>query len=174
MLTGKTIVLRPIQFEDWEKTYIWRNDMFIKVSTLSHPFPITREMEKKWYEEILINKSNTYLPFTVLEKKTNEIIGYFSLNSINWISRNCFVSGAIGEKTNIGKGYGKEAVELLLDYSFNSLNLEKVSAYVVSGHPALKTWEKTGAKVEGTLHKHTFNNGSYHDVILLAWFAKGK
>jgi RimJ/RimL family protein N-acetyltransferase len=174
MLTGEKVILRPIRFEDWEKTVKWRNDLFIKVSTMSHPFPITIEMEKKWYEENLNNKNNTFLPFTVQEKENGNVLGYFSLNNINWISRNGFVSGAIGEKSNIGKGYGREAVTLLLDYAFNFLNLNKVCAYVVSDHPALKTWESLGARIEGKLHKHYFAKGNYLDVVILAWFPNMK
>lgn len=170
MLEGDKIILRPIQFEDWENTVCWRNNLFIKSSTLSHPFPITAEIEKKWYEEMLHNKDNTFLPFTAINKQNKNIIGFFTLNNINWIARSCFVSGAIGEKENIGKGFGKEAVELLIKYAFNYLNLQKVCAHVNSEHPALKTWQEIGAITEGELHKSHFVNGQYQDVLLLAWF----
>jgi RimJ/RimL family protein N-acetyltransferase len=170
MLKGEKINLRPIKFEDWEKTYVWRNDLFIKSSTMSHPFPITTDMERKWYEENLTNKNNTFLPFTAIEKENEKVLGYFSLNNINWISRNGFVSGAIGEKTNVGKGLGKEAVALLLDYAFNYLNLHKICAYVLEGHPAMKTWLDLNAIIEGNLKEHAFINGVYKDVICLAWF----
>lgn len=170
MLIGEKIILRPIKNEDWEKTVVWRNDLFIKSSTISHPFPITAEMEKSWYEENLQNKNNTFLPFTVIDKTSEKILGYFSLNNLNWISRNGFVSGAIGEKANVGKGLGREAVALLLNYAFAYLNLNKVCAYVHDGHPALKTWLKMGAIIEGKLKEHAFINGTYVDVLCLAWF----
>jgi diamine N-acetyltransferase len=172
MLTGEKIVLRPIRSDDWEKTVKWRNDLFLKSSTLSHPFPVTDEIEKAWYEEKLLKKDNTFLPFTVIIKGEEAVVGYFSLNNINWISRNGFVSGVIGDQANIGRGMGKEAVELLLEYAFGHLNLHKICAYVRTDHPAMKTWLATGASVEGTLHDHFFSNGKYLDVTLLAWFKK--
>jgi RimJ/RimL family protein N-acetyltransferase len=170
MLTGEKIVLRSIHFEDWEKTINWRNDLFIKASTMSHPFPVTQEMEKAWYENVLKNKDNNYLPFTVVSKKDGEILGYFSLNNINWISRTAFVSGAIGDGQNFGKGLGREAVDLLLKYAFGYLNLQKVCAWVRTDHPAMKTWIGLGAVTEGTLHRHFFAEGTYHDVAFIAWF----
>ena len=170
MLTGEKIILRPVQFEDWEKTINWRNDLFIKASTMSHPFPVTAEMEKAWYDNVIKNKDNNYLPFTVVSKETKEVLGYFSLNNINWISRVAFVSGAIGNHQNFGKGLGREAVMLLNKYAFEYLNLNKVCAWVRRDHPAMKTWLDIGAVSEGTLRRHFFAEGSYHDVEFISWF----
>lgn len=50
MITGDKIILRPIRIEDGEYTVRWRNDLFLKASTMSHPFPVTDDMEK-WYEQ---------------------------------------------------------------------------------------------------------------------------
>jgi RimJ/RimL family protein N-acetyltransferase len=170
MLTGEKIVLRPVRIGDWEHTVIWRNDLFIKSSTMSHPFPVTDELEKEWYEKVLLSKDNSYLPFTVVSKEDSRILGYFSLNSINWISRNGFVSGAIGETGNLGKGLGREAVELLLRYAFDHLNLVKICAYVRTNHPAMKTWIETGAVQEGVLKNHFWSGGKFSDVAFISWF----
>ena len=170
MLTGEKIILRPIRFDDWEHTVKWRNDLFIKSSTMSHPFPVTDVLEKNWYEQHAAMKENNYLPFTVVSKQSGTVLGYFSLNSINWISRNAFVSGVIGETENMGKGLGREAVELLLRYAFDHLNLTKVCAYVRTDHPAMKTWLDTGATQEGILKKHFFSGGKYSDVAFISWF----
>ena len=170
MLTGEKIVLRPIRIDDWEHTVKWRNDLFIRSSTMSHPFPVTEELEKEWYEHHTRSKDNSFLPFTVISKESAAVLGYFTLNSINWISRNAFVSGAIGESGNLGKGLGREAVELLLRYAFDHLNLTKVCAYVRTDHPAMKKWMETGAVQEGVLKKHFFSGGSYRDVAFISWF----
>ncbi len=170
MLTGEKITLRPIRMEDWEQTVKWRNDLFIRASTVSHPFPVTDEMEKEWYENNLRSKNNSFLPFTVVSKDDAIVLGYFSLNNINWISRNGFVSGAIGDHGNMGKGMGREAVSLLLDYAFNYLNMNKISAYVKTDHPALKTWLELGAIQEGVLVRHFFSEGKFSDLAFISWF----
>ena len=172
MLNGEKVILRPIRLEDWEKTIQWRNNLLIKSSAMLHPFPVTNEMEKAWYEEKLTRKDNTFLPFTVVAKGKEEVVGYFSLNNINWVSRYGFVSGVIGDRVNFGKGMGKEAVELLIKYAFAHLNLRKICAYVRTDHPALKTWADLGAVTEGILKDHFFSEGIYHDVAFLAWFNK--
>ena len=48
MLNGNKIILRPMKSEDWEKTIQWRNDQNIKTLAMTHPFPVTEELEKKW------------------------------------------------------------------------------------------------------------------------------
>ena len=51
MLKGEKVILRPIRIEDREYTVKWRNDLFIKSSTMSHPFPVTDELEREWRAE---------------------------------------------------------------------------------------------------------------------------
>jgi RimJ/RimL family protein N-acetyltransferase len=170
MLTGEKVILRPIKAEDWGKTFKWRNDLFIKVSTMAHPFPITEELEKKWYEEQLTSKTNTVIPFTAMLKNNSEPVGYFSLNNINYINRNAFFSAVIGEREMIGKGIGREAIDLLIKYGFNYLNLNKICCYVIADHPAVKTYKELGGKEEGLLKKHFFSESKYIDVLILSWF----
>jgi RimJ/RimL family protein N-acetyltransferase len=80
------IILRPIRTEDREFTVRWRNDLFIKSSTMSHPFPVTEEMEKEWYEETAQART-TVISRLRCHKRLRKVIGFFSLNNINWISR---------------------------------------------------------------------------------------
>lgn len=171
MLTGEKVFLRPLKSSDIENTLIWRNDMFIKSSTMSHPFPITRQQEEKWYDSILSNYDNSKIYFGICDKTSGDMIGYMSLINIDWINRFCFVAGAVGSIGNIGKGYGKEAVQVINRYAFSNLNLHKVYAYVLSDHPALKTWYNTGAVNEGTLKSHFWTEDHYQDVNIIAWYA---
>ena len=172
MLIGEKIVLRPIRFDDWGKTIVWKNDLSIKSSTMSHPFPVTEELEKLWYEEQLQSKANTFIPFTAVLKSSDVVIGYFSLNNVNFISRNALFSAVIGEKSMVGKGIGREAVDLLINYGFNYLNLQKISCYVVASHPAVRTYKELGGIEEGLLKSHFYSEGVYKDVLFLSWFKK--
>lgn len=178
MLKGEKVFLRLLQAADMDKTLQWRNDMFIKVSTMSHPFPITREQEAAWYDKILGQMDNSRIYFGICNIVSEELIGYIHLTKIDWINRYCYWGAAIGNLDNQGKGLGKEAVSLILSYAFDHLNLHKVYAHVLADHPALKTWMDTGASVEGTLKNHYWISGVYKDVQVLAWYppetARGK
>ena len=170
MLTGEKVILRPISFEDWEKTIHWRNDVLIKNSTMSHPFPITAEQEQEWYKRKLNSLDNSTIIFTIITVSNNKNIGFVHLNEINWVNRNCYFGIVIGDKDSWGKGYGKEAVRLILNYAFSSLNMNKVYCQVLANHPAINTYFDLGGKEEGKLRMHSFQKGNYEDVCILAWY----
>lgn len=146
------------------------NDMFIKISTMSHPFPVTQEHEAAWYDSILTKTDNSKVYFAICEVASSELIGYLSLVNIDWLNRNCYWGAVIGKHENQGVGYGREAVSLAIGYAFSHLNMHIVYASVRADHPALKTWLNTGAKIEGTLKQHYWDSGVYLDVHVLAWY----
>lgn len=171
MLQGELVTLRPMRFDDWEKTIQWRNDINIKYSTMSHPFPITAEQEQEWYKQKLSSINNNEFFFTIELNSNKEAIGYIHLTGIDQISRYAKFGVVIGDKENLGKGFGKDALQLLLSYGFNTLNLNKIYCKVLANHPALTSYLSMGGQKEGYLKKHFYSQGNYEDVIILAWHA---
>jgi RimJ/RimL family protein N-acetyltransferase len=51
----------------------------------------------------------------------DELIDQISLHDIDHLNRHAFLGIMIGEVEHQGKGYGTEAVRLVLDYGFNTL-----------------------------------------------------
>ena len=66
-----------------------------------------------------------------------------------------------------GKGYGSEAVKIMLNYYFNELRYNKVNVYIYDyNKPSIKFHEKLGFKKEGRLRQMAYSNGKYHDTIV--------
>jgi UDP-4-amino-4,6-dideoxy-N-acetyl-beta-L-altrosamine N-acetyltransferase len=174
MLKGRNITLRPLKMSDWEKTIQWRNDIEIKKMAMMHPFPITEMVEKEWYENILKSTSNRTVYFTIVKK--NDIpIGFVTLNKISYTHKNCALGIVIGEKDDQGKGYGKEAMALIISYAFNTLNLNKITVEVVENNKtAIALYKKLGFTEEGRLKQQFYAEGKYLDVIILAKFRQSK
>jgi UDP-4-amino-4,6-dideoxy-N-acetyl-beta-L-altrosamine N-acetyltransferase len=171
MLKGTKIMLRPLQAGDLEKTIMWRNDPTIREAAMAHPFPVTRELEKTWFDQVLNNKGNDTIYFAIATTQNDDFVGYLYLHRINWISRTCYFSIYIGEEANRGKGYGAESLQLILEYAFNVLNLRKVLLEVnASNTAAIALYEKTGFVIEGTLKEHVYYNGKYLDVNIMSFF----
>ena len=63
--------------------------------------------------------------FTIV-KNDDTLIGNISLFSIKHTNRSAILGLFIGDKENRGKGYGIEAIRLILGYGFNSLNLHNI------------------------------------------------
>jgi len=74
----------------------------------------------------------------------------------------------IGDKSFWGKGYGTEAIELLTDFIFNEMNINKVKLNVYSFNKrAVRCYEKCGFVREGVLRQEIYREGRYHDDIVM-------
>lgn len=170
MIKGNNIILRPLKLSDWEKTIQWRNDFEIKKLAMMHPYPVTEFLEKEWYEDLLKNKSNKVVYFTITDNEDSPL-GYIFLNNINPINKNCYLGIVIGDSANRGKGIGSVAIKLILDYAFNTLNMIKVTVEVVCQNKnALMLYENFGFVHEGCLKQQFYSNGIHHDVLLMSLF----
>jgi len=80
----------------------------------------------------------------------------------------------IGEKDYWGQGYGKIAVNLLLQYAKSVLGLRKIYLYTLDINvKARSLYSKLGFITEGTLVKHIYKNGEYRDLIIQSIFISG-
>ncbi len=170
MLKSHRIILRPFRHDDLKHTLRWRNDPEIKASAIMHPFPVTFELEEEWYAT-QNDKGNKAIWFGIELVEDSTPIGFTFLNNIRWVDRTCNLGIVIGEIKYQGSGIGKEVMDLLISYTFKSLNLRKITLEVRSDHEAaVKLYEKLGFKQEGILREHYFVEGQYHDTLILSLF----
>ena len=74
----------------------------------------------------------------------------------------------IGEKHCWGKGYGAEAISLIVRYAFNTLNLHKLAAGCFeTNNGSIKVFKNNGFETEGVQKQHAFRNGKYENVVYL-------
>ena len=70
-------------------------------------------------------------------------------------------------KPHRGKGYGKAAMKLLLEYAFNERRLHKFAGFCFDDNlSSRKMMESLGCKQEGRSREEVYMNGKYHDRIL--------
>ena len=137
-----------------------------------HPFPITEMVEKEWYGKMLGNTTNTTVYFAIAKKDDNPV-GFVTLKSINYTNKNCLLGIVIGDTNEQRKGYAKEAMELIVAYAFNTLNLNKITVEVVENNEnALALYKMLGFTEEGKLKQHYYSDGEYLSVILLSIFKR--
>lgn len=129
------IKLRPIEREDISKIKEWRN---IDSLTLRTPFQINSIMQDKWFENVVSNRDSNF-KFFALENEDG-LIGYGALE-ISWYNRGAELGLLIGKEYQ-GKGYGKQAVSILLDQAFNFINLDSVCFETYLCNPGFKFWQK--------------------------------
>lgn len=173
MLKGKSVTLRPLKKADRTKTINWRNDLALTTLLMSHPFPITEEMEVEWFDHLLRDKSNRAIYFGI-ENSDKELVGMVFLDNINWIHRTCWFHIMIGDRKSQKTGMGSETMELIIDYVFNKLNFRKIMLEVTtSNKPAINLYIKSGFIKEGELKDQYCINGMLTDSYIMS-LAKSK
>lgn len=94
-------------------------------------------------------------------------IGTISLHNIDFIIRKAEVGYMIGSRDHWGKGVATEAVGLVTDYGFGRLNLNKISAGVISGNRgSSRVLEKNGYKSYAIVPQDYYLEGKYLDGAL--------
>ena len=77
-----------------------------------------------------------------------------------------FITVFIGDKEFRNKGYGTEAIKLILEYGFKYLNLKNIKLDLMEfNERALKCYKKCGFKEYGRRRKCKFIDGEYYDTI---------
>ena len=173
MLRGERVRLGPIKREYIESFLKWFNDPEITQYLVAYR-PMTRMAEEAWIEN-LKNREND-IHFSIIipnEDGTETLIGNCGIHAIDWKNRVGEIGIAIGEKEYQNKGYGTEALELLIDYGFRTVNLNRLELYTYSFNVrALKSYKKVGFIEEGRKRQFIWSNGRYHDAILLSILAE--
>lgn len=122
-VTGKNVYLSPMNIQDVDKYVKWFNDLEI-TDRLNQSANICNEYgEKEWIEKNLLKSSSN---FAIVKTEDDTLIGNCGLNKVDHISRKATIGIFIGDKDNRGKGYGSEALKLLLDFGFKYLNLNNI------------------------------------------------
>lgn len=172
-IVGKRLYLRPLDPRtDTERCYGWMNDREVTQWLLRHT-PIPFPAQQRWIEDITKERSTTDFVFAVVLREGDVHIGNVGLHRIDWIDRTASTGWVIGEKSEWKKGYGFEAVALMLGYAFTSLNLRKITSATIAPNTASsRIHEKCGYQKIGTRQQQFFRDGAYHDEFLWEVFAE--
>lgn len=163
-LVGENIYLSPRGTEDALKFAQWLNDSETADFLSRREFLANLENEQKWLEENINNEA----AFVIVTLAEDKMIGTCSFENINHIDRVAELGIFIGDKEYRGKEIGTEAVKLLLNYGFNSLNFNSIYLKVMEFNPrAIACYKKCGFNEVGRLRQHNYINGKYYDSIYM-------
>jgi RimJ/RimL family protein N-acetyltransferase len=168
LFASNKIILRKMTSEDIDLYHQWRNDIEVMQSTA----PLLDVYNIKETEEFVTNVilgSHFSKSYIIVEKKSDKPIGVTSLINLDYKNRNAECIIDIGDKEAWGKGFGAEAMNLLLDFGFLEMNLHRISLRVFSFNSrAIKLYEKLGFQWEGTLRESIFRGGQWHDILQMS------
>ncbi len=165
-LIGERVYLRPLEKEDFNLLYVWSNDPEIRGLT-GEVLPTYREAVEEFQARLRTDSSRVW--FGVVVKENDRLIGEAGLLRMFPAWRTTDLSLILGDRAAWRKGYGSEAMELLLDYAFGYLNFHRVAIGVVgSNERALKFYEKVGFKREGIQRDGYYYDHRYQDFVMMS------
>jgi RimJ/RimL family protein N-acetyltransferase len=169
VIAGARVRLRAIERQDLPRYVAWFNDPEVRRG-LAQIFPLSQSLEDQWFEHTLTLEPHER-PFSVDVRRGRGWvhIGSCGLFRFEPYSRNAELGIMIGEKRFWDRGYGTQAVRLLLGHAFDTLNLHRVFLRVFASNPrAIRAYEKVGFILEGRLREDRFADGGYEDTLLMS------
>jgi RimJ/RimL family protein N-acetyltransferase len=166
LLEGKQVRLREYRKEDVVLAHKYINDFEVKrLLVPGIPFPMRLEEEEKWYDSQSAFK-DTY-NFAIESLESGEYLGGCGINEVDWKNSVAVVGIFLG-KPFWNKGFGSDAMRILLRFIFEQMNINKVNLNVYSfNERAISSYVKCGFKVEGRLRQRVYRDGKYHDEVIM-------
>lgn len=120
-----------------------------------------------WFSHML--KEDAGYPFAIRRNDDDTLVGFLVIKDIMWASRNCSLVIGIGDKNQRGRGFGTDAMRVLLRYCFMEMNLYRVGLEVMAYNTgAIRAYTKAGFQPEGVLRGFVYRDGVYYDIQLMS------
>jgi len=164
LLKGDRIRLRPIEPEDLREVFRMVNAPESVGAFDVFQFASWGEVEK-WFKGPIGPNDPTVLVIERNEDK--EKLGIVVYYVVHPILQNLEIGFQICSLEERSKGYGAEAVRLLLDFLFKTRNIQRIQATTsIENVAAQKVLERNGFVREGLMRKALFGDGRYQDTYL--------
>ena len=168
-MEGKLVRLRAYEKSDLDSIMKWVNEEEVTdlLGGETLVYPVSSIAEERFIEAAS-GTSNKQKSFAIETLADRRYIGGISFNVIDWLNRCAGLGIVIGDKSLWGKGYGTDAMRVLMRLAFDKMNLHRLWLHVHDYNPrAIASYQKCGFKREGILRQEHFTRGRYHDTIVM-------
>ncbi len=160
------IVLRPVTTSDVDHMMTWINDTEVTRNFANLSKTISRSEELAYVERMIASKADELM---VIESRDGQYVGNVGLHQIYRPSRNGRLGLVVGAPWARGRGWGQQAMKLILAYGFQRLALHKVWLvhYESNGRMA-HICKKLGFVTEGLLRDEYALEDTFHNMCRLS------
>ena len=171
LFESESLAFRNSTQEDFELLSIWSSDPFTMVLQSPHAVLLKdRESIAAKFRDLSQVRDSGF-GYSIMLRET-QLIGHVALWGITPKDQ-CGDLGIVLNREIWGRGYGTEALLLVLRYSFKELNLHRVQLDVLAENSrAIRCYQKAGFREEGRRRQVYFRNGKWRDDILMGILAE--
>jgi len=163
-LKGKNIYLRALEPEDLEFVYAIENDEAIwEVSNTQTPYSkfLIRQYLENAHQDIYEAKQ---LRLAICKNDSDTAIGLIDLFDFDPRNKRAGIGIVIQNQQERNQGFGKEALQLLIDFSFNQLQVHQLFANIgVDNESSLNLFATFGFQRIGIKKDWNYSNNSFQD-----------
>lgn len=166
-MIGKNISLRALEFKDADRLYLWENDPEVwKISNTIKPY------SRFEIEQYILNSSDIFASkqlrlMIILTDNPDVAVGTIDLFDYDPLHQRAEVGILIGNEFR-GKGYAHEAIQMVIDYAFNTLLLHQLYCHVPTNREInLHLFNKCGFQVTGTRKEWRREGDTWTDEHLM-------
>jgi RimJ/RimL family protein N-acetyltransferase len=168
MLRGELVHLRPGERSDVPLFVRWMSDART-TRHLAIRSPIGQAIEERWFEEMLEHHGRDRWFFVICRHVDGRPVGSLDLHALDLTNGSAGIGIAIGDPAETGRGYGSDALRVLIRFAFDELRLERVWLDVYDENAgARRVYERLGFVHEATFRHGLFRRGRFLDVHRLA------
>jgi RimJ/RimL family protein N-acetyltransferase len=161
---GEKVTLRAIQREDLKRLHELNQNVDLVLLGDGEWSPVPFAAYEKSFEKRL--ESHEHYRFAI--EVDGKLIGDMQLQLCDRRSRVAGVGMGIYDREYLGKGYGREALALFVEWAFNIQNYTRLWLSVwASNERALRCYRAVGFVEEGRQRRQEFVDGEYVDVVLM-------
>ena len=168
LFEGEKIRLRSFELSDLDAIMEHWNELSIR-HHVGSAVPHSRQEREEFIRNSwkLRSEGSAYI-FAIERKDTKEFLGHVSL----YVQRNRARSADLGimiyNKENWDRGYGTDAMKVILEFGFNYQNLHRIELSVYPDNKrAIHVYKKLGFKEVGRKRETRFMNGKYRDEVIM-------
>ena len=141
----------------------WRSDA--RINKFIRPGRRTLEEVRQWYNDYFSGEANRLYMISYQDNP----IGYFTIEGIDKVNKNCEFGIIIGEPDYHNKGIGTSAVTMMLEKAFGEMGMHRIFACIEEENiPSIRCFMKSGFTLEGRLREAKFTDDRYKDILLFS------
>jgi RimJ/RimL family protein N-acetyltransferase len=168
-LEGSRIRLRPFREDDHDALWAMVDDAEGNHLTGTHA-RFTREQIERWYASR--NEQHDRLDLAIARVEDDRCVGEVVLHELDADNRACGLRISLTGPEVFGRGYGTEALELVLGHAFETVGLHRIGLEVYSFNDrAIHVYRRCGFVDEGIRRDALYWDGAYHDAVLMSMLA---
>ena len=169
MIEGERVRLRKLEKSDLPLIHRWMNDRDVVAWDRFSPEHMTSLAAlERAYEKELHDEETERTTYMIDDKPSGRPIGWCVVRTWDRKHVSANVGISLGEKDLWGKGYGTEAMRLLLEIVFDHQGWHHAELWTLAENErAIKSFEKVGFRRVGIEREVAYYEGKYHDVVLM-------